>query len=92
MLGLVISKCFAISPAVKSLSLRYFHGRILNRWGRLVYEWEDWKTLESGWNGKQNGTGKDLPSGTYFYIIEATGWDDKPYKGGIYKGFLTLIR
>ncbi|MBT3241524.1 MAG: T9SS type B sorting domain-containing protein [Bacteroidetes bacterium] len=77
---------------VKSLSLRHFYGKIFNRWGKLVYEWDDWKALESGWNGKNQGTGADSPSGTYYYIIEATGWDDKPYIGGIYKGFLTLIR
>lgn len=81
---------------VKALSLKSFSGRIMNRWGRVVYEWTDPKTLEKGWNGKYMNDGQPAPSGTYYYIISATGYDDKPYKGKIndkmYYGFLTLIR
>jgi gliding motility-associated-like protein len=81
---------------VKALSLKSFSGRIMNRWGRVVYEWTDPKTLEKGWNGKYMTDGQDAPSGTYYYIISATGYDDKIYKGKVndkvYYGFLTLIR
>jgi gliding motility-associated-like protein len=84
---------------VKSLSLKTFHGKIFNRWGKLVYEWNDWKTPEAGWNGKNMGTGGDAPSGTYFYVIQATGWDwdnesedYKAYKDKIYTGSVTLLR
>lgn len=86
---------------VKALSLKSFSGRIMNRWGRVVYEWTDPKTMEKGWNGKYMNDGQPAPSGTYYYIISATGWDDKVYKGRInkgtisekmYYGFLTLIR
>lgn len=86
---------------VKALSLRSFSGRIFNRWGRVVYEWTDPKTLEKGWNGMYMNDGKPAPSGTYYYIISATGYDDKVYSGKIdkdtpdekmYYGFLTLIR
>jgi len=77
---------------VKSRSLKYFSGKIINRWGHLVYEWSDWKTAEAGWNGTYQNTGKPAPSGTYYYIIIADGYDDVKYKGKEYKGFLTLIR
>lgn len=84
---------------VKSISLRSFYGKVFSRWGKLVYEWDDWKTMEAGWNGKNLGTGADLPSGTYYYVIEAKGWDwdyetddYKQYKDKIYTGFVTLLR
>lgn len=86
---------------VHSRSLRSFHGKIFNRWGRLVYEWTEWKTPEDGWNGRYQNTGKPAPVGTYYYIITAVGHDDVYYpdeeeedeeKGKEYRGFLTLIR
>ena len=86
---------------VKALSLKSFSGKIMNRWGRVVYEWTDPKTLEKGWNGRYMNNGQIAPSGTYYYVISAIGWDDKVYKGKVnkdtsneklYYGFLTLIR
>ena len=91
---------------VKSLSLKSFNGRVFNRWGKLVYEWTDWKNQDSGWNGRNQGTGEELPSGPYYYIIEARGWDwdyttedykqytDKKKKkeDRLYTGFVTLLR
>ena len=81
---------------VKALSLKSFSGRIFNRWGRVVYEWTDPKTLERGWNGRYMNDGTAAPSGTYYYIISATGYDDKVYEGKknekMYYGFVTLIR
>ncbi len=77
---------------VKSRSLKYFNGKIFNRWGKLVFEWSDWTTPEAGWNGLYQNTGTPAPSGTYYYIIIADGYDDVIYKGKEYKGFLTLMR
>ncbi len=86
---------------VKALSLKLFSGKIINRWGKVVYEWTDPRILEKGWNGKLMNDGQDAPAGTYYYIISATGYDDKVYKGKInkgstdekmYYGFLTLLR
>lgn len=91
---------------VKSLSLKSFNGKVFSRWGKLVYEWSDWKSEDSGWNGRNQGTGAESPSGTYYYVIEATGWDwdydTEDYKfytdkkvdkeNRLYTGFVTLLR
>jgi len=48
-------------------------------------------TSEKGnieWDGK-NLSKKEVPDGTYFYIIKATGLDLKDYE---YKGTLSLFR
>ena len=55
-------------------------GKIFNRWGQLVYEWND---HESGWDGK------DAPSGTYFYIIEVSFFSEDSQK---LKGTLSLLK
>lgn len=72
--------CDIIAPNVVSLSstagnqlwtvdaegLTSFHCRITNRWGNLIYEFDD---ENSGWDGTNNGT--PVTEGTYFYIIDA---------------------
>ncbi|MDR0229600.1 MAG: choice-of-anchor J domain-containing protein [Flavobacteriaceae bacterium] len=50
--------------------------KVFNRLGIEVYSFQG--TYTNQWNGKSN-TGKDLPSGTYYYVIQAydktkTGW------------------
>jgi len=91
---------------VKSLSLKSFSGQVFNRWGKLVYQWNDWKSEDAGWNGLNQGTGAEVPAGTYYYIIEASGWDwdynTEDYKfytdkkvdkeNRLYTGFVTLLR
>ncbi|MBL0341104.1 MAG: gliding motility-associated C-terminal domain-containing protein [Bacteroidetes bacterium] len=55
--------------------------KVFNRWGEEVF------TLKPGatcWNGKKNGNGEDLPSGSYFLSVHIAG---KKYSGTI-----TLIR
>ena len=59
--------------------------QVFNRWGALVHE-----TLGgdgyAAWDGKHQSTGKELPVGTYYYIIDLnTG--DEPQTGPI-----TIIR
>lgn len=62
---------------VKAETLKEFHGIILNRWGRKVFEWTDWQEETSGWDG-MIGSSKAAP-GVYFAIIDATGYDETPY-------------
>jgi gliding motility-associated-like protein len=57
---------------------------IFNRWGNLIWQSTD---VGAGWNGTYQGA--EVPEGTYFYLIEATGVDEKVY---LLKGFLMLVR
>ncbi len=41
---------------------------VFNRWGVEIFRRKPY-TNENGWNGK-NSNGKDLPSGTYYYLID----------------------
>ena len=69
-------------------TLKTFHGKILNRYGRVVFEWTDWENEDAGWDGRLNGSTKATP-GVYFYIIEAEGFDGIPYN---MEGPLHLVR
>lgn len=78
---------------VKHQSLKEFHIRIYSRTGNLVYkndindvnEWE-------GWDGNIMNSSRPAPPGAYYYVIEATGWDEVRYNNGIYKGVVYLFR
>ena len=54
-------------------SLAEFHCWIYNRWGKLVYEWDD---PSKGWDGTING--RPASAGAYYYIIRARGTDADP--------------
>ena len=60
---------------------------IIDRWGVKVYEVKTDKG-NIQWDGKTM-SGKEAPTGTYFYIIKAKGLDEKAYEQ---KGFITLLR
>ena len=79
-------------PKTNIQSIRSFHIVILSRWGNLVYEYSGDPKEWEGWNGLIHGNRGEAPEGVYYYIIEAKGWDNKTYKGGVYKGFLHLFR
>ena len=51
-------------------SLREFHCWVYNRWGKLVYSWDD---PAKGWDGTING--RPAAAGAYFYVIRALGTD-----------------
>ena len=73
---------------VKAESLESFHGKILNRYGRVVFEWTDWENEDAGWDGRLNGSTKGTP-GVYYYIINAVGLDGNEYNP---EGALHLVR
>jgi gliding motility-associated-like protein len=56
---------------------------ILNRWGDKVFEVSNYDNDTRRFEGK-NDSGKDLPSGTYYYQIETAG--------KTYSGYLSLRR
>jgi gliding motility-associated-like protein len=60
------------------------HVEIFNRWGQKEYEWE---TIDGGWDG-HSASGVPSNSGTYFFLLKATGMDGKIYTEN---GSLTLI-
>jgi gliding motility-associated-like protein len=78
---------------VKHQSLKEFHIKIYSRTGHLVYknditdvnEWE-------GWDGNIMNSGRPASPGAYYYVIEATGWDEIRYNKGPYKGVVYLFR
>lgn len=70
---------------VANEGIKEYRIEIYDRWGVRVYESND----PSGyWNGKSS-SGSDVVDGTYYYVINATGFDRKEYQ---LTGFLTLIR
>ncbi|MCZ4693135.1 hypothetical protein DWB61_07230 [Ancylomarina euxinus] len=81
---------------LKLYSVKSYSAKIFNRWGRLVYEFQESdvstgladRKSSKGWDGKING--KLAAPGTYFYVIEAEGReeDGKHYTE---KGSLTLL-
>ncbi len=77
-------------------SVKSYSVKIFNRWGRLVYQFQESdvspgmadRKSSKGWNGKING--KLASPGTYFYVVEAEGREEE---GRHYteKGSLTLL-
>ncbi|MCC7332955.1 MAG: gliding motility-associated C-terminal domain-containing protein [Flavobacteriales bacterium] len=62
------------------LNFQYERTTIYNRWGQQLFESNN---NESYWNGRTT-SGKEVPDGTYFYIITT--------KEETYKGFVQVIR
>jgi gliding motility-associated-like protein len=58
---------------------------IFNRWGQKVYTLS---TPTQKWDGKLDN-GNEATEGTYFYVLEALGYDGKTYS---YKGPITLVK
>lgn len=55
--------------------------QIFNKSGLLIFQANPYNKL-NWWNGK-NMNGRDVPSGTYWYVI-ITGESSEPYKGFIF--------
>jgi len=60
--------------------------KIYNRSGQLVFKTTGYTIVDNNWDGTFKG--KDLPTSTYFYVIDLrTGGEDS-----IFKGAVTIIR
>lgn len=65
-------------------SINSFECRIYNQWGRKVF---DTSNINEGWDGTFNG--HELPTGAYFCVIKAEGFDGRKYN---LKKTINLIR
>jgi gliding motility-associated-like protein len=72
---------------VRSANLTNITAQIFDRWGNKIYELNTDKG-NIAWDGK-NQQGKEVPDGTYFYTIKATGKDGQGYDT---KGTVSLYR
>ncbi|MGZ3941524.1 MAG: Ig-like domain-containing protein [Bacteroidia bacterium] len=70
---------------ITCVGIKELHCDIFNRWGQLVYQM---LSVDDKWDGVIIN-GNDATDGTYFYILDATGYDGKKYKAN---GSLTLVR
>ncbi len=52
---------------ITGINISSMEGSIYNRWGQLLFEWND---LNISWDGTYKGD--IVPEGTYFYIIKTT--------------------
>lgn len=64
--------------------IRSLHGKIYDRWGLKMFEWND---LNTGWDGTKDGA--PVPEATYYYIIDYTDFYDME---GSKKGYIQLTR
>jgi len=69
--------------AIGILSL---NGKIYNRYGAMVYEWDG---PEGAWDGFTSPAGVRVSDGTYFYVIVARGFNGEDIQK---KGFVTVVR
>ncbi|MDO8998115.1 MAG: gliding motility-associated C-terminal domain-containing protein, partial [Bacteroidota bacterium] len=72
---------------LKVANISEINAVIFDRWGNKVYESTS-TTGNIAWDGK-NMSGKELPVGTYFYIIKGKGKDGTEYDT---KGNVSLYR
>jgi gliding motility-associated-like protein len=70
---------------MNALYISSFKGAIFNRWGRLMYEWDD---VTGGWNGLAPN-GAQASEGTYYYVVSGEGEDGKRYE---LQGHFMLMR
>jgi len=70
---------------VKGVNLKSVNCDIYNRWGQLMYSWDN---VKGYWDGRTL-SGNIVPDGTYFYIVKAEGVDGTEY---FKKGGFSLIR
>lgn len=66
--------------SLQTKGLKTLDVEIFNRWGQKIYEWH---TTNGGWDGRSS-SGVLCSEGTYFFMVNAVGFDGKKYyeKGG----------
>jgi len=70
---------------ITNSGMKSLHCMLFNRWGQVVYEWND---VNGKWDGKTNGG--DLASdGVYYYVATMVNFGDEEF---VETGFVQLIR
>ncbi len=59
---------------------------IFNRWGQKLAEINDYNNSSKRWDGLENDNSKNVPSGTYFYVIDLKDGSD------LHKGYIELTK
>lgn len=70
---------------IKAIAVKSMDVTIYNRWGEKMYSYSGDKP---SWDGA-SGQGGKAPAGTYFYMLKATGFNDKTVEK---QGTVTLFR
>jgi gliding motility-associated-like protein len=63
---------------------------IVNRWGGTIFKTSNYNNTSNNFSGIANigsGTGKELPDGSYFYILQVWGSDGKVTR---YNGYIVI--
>ena len=63
-----------------------FNVKIFNRWGAEVFSQNNYRNNWDGFSNKSVTSSNQLPSGTYYYIVEVIGSGFEPIQGYIYLG------
>jgi gliding motility-associated-like protein len=69
---------------VKVLNIKTYNVQIIDRWGLLMYQGDNFTT---GWDGTVHGD--PASEGVYFYKVDYT---DNYDQSGVLQGFITLMR
>jgi len=69
---------------IKGTNIKTLHAKIINRWGQVLFEWND---LNAGWDGRYKGM--DVGAGAYFYVVTVVYEDGNVEER---KGALELIK
>ncbi len=63
-----------------------FDVKIFNRWGAEIYSMKNYQNNWDGYSDKSFTNSNQLPSGTYYYILEINGGAFEPIQGYIFLG------
>ncbi len=60
--------------------------KIFNRWGAKVYDAQNYQNNWDGYSSSSFTSSNQLPSGTYYYVLQVRNSDFEPIQGYIYLG------
>lgn len=70
---------------VAGLGIDCFNCKIFNRWGRLLYEWND---ASQGWDGTNQNNGKLVEDGVYYYVVTYCNYKNENFQKA---GFVEVL-